>query len=314
MKKLPTEFAINMYLEKLLILQQTNFKDIPEDFFSESNPCHIYFIFKRPRLTIVPDFINVTKEAIELKFEAHSKTGKELLQYKFENNLDTTDLKLKSDYPFNTFNLCKSDGEILVGAKVGPFLQSFTNSDHLNLEVLYIGQSYGTDGARTAPDRLVNHSTLQGIYAEAITNNPESEIWLGLCSFTQLNITVMSSGNYSKEELDADDKRRPIVMDKLNWTGINEQQRINFTEAALIKYFQPAYNKIYKDSFPNPAHKTYSECYDLDINSVGIEINGMDLINGKIFSNAVEPKYHHMESFFLHSAEDRKSIFDFFSK
>ena len=33
-------------------------------------------------------------------------------------------------------------------------------------------------------------------------------------------------------------------------TRVTQQQRINFTEAALIRYFEPPYNKIFKSQFP----------------------------------------------------------------
>ena len=183
--------------------------------------------------------------------------------------------------------------------------------DFLDLKVLYIGQSYGVEGARTAPDRLKSHSTLQGIYAEAITNNPDSEIWLALASFNQINITMIDGRTkFSKEELAADDERRPKIIDKLNWEGINEQQKINFTEAALIKYFQPKYNVVYKNSFPNPAHKTYLECYELDINSVAIEMQTAEMINCCMYSDIIEKAPCHLHHFLLNSEEDRKSMFD----
>lgn len=76
-----------------------------------------------------------------------------------------------------------------------------------------------------------------------------------------------------------------------------------------IKYFQPPYNKIYKDTFPNPAHKTYSECYELDINSICIEMHTLDMINCRMFSEKVEKSHSHYETYLLHSKEKRKSIF-----
>ena len=96
-------------------------------------------------------------------------------------------------------------------------------------------------------------------------------------------------------------------------TKITEQQEINFTEAALIRYFQPPYNKTYKDSFPNPAHVTYSECYDIDLNMVNIEVQTEE-VKARLWSEAVQPRWVHFCSFPLHSREDRVYMFSFGDK
>lgn len=310
-KRLPTEFAINMNLEKMMILQQPELKFVNQfNYFDEYSPCHLYFICRRPRLSINPKKFKVTVEYISLTFKVQQQDTFEEKEYKFENTFKREDIKLETKYPYNTFQLTTEE-ETLIDAKVAPFLQSMVRADFLDLEVLYIGQSYGVEGARTAPDRLKSHSTLQGIYAEAITNNPDSEIYLALASFAQINLMMMDGRTkFSQEELDADTERRNKVNDKLNWEGINEQQKINFTEAALIRYFQPSYNKIYKDSFPNPAHSTYSECYDLDINAVCIELQTSQMINCCMYSDKAKAAPWHMEKFLLHSEQDRKSMFD----
>ena len=315
-KRLPTEFAVNMNLEKMIILQQAELPLVNKlDYFDKNNPCHLYFICRRPRVSLIPEEYEVTNEYIKLMVNIHNQGKIEKKEFKFENNFKTDELELKSNYPFNSFQLINKE-TTLVNAKLSPFLQSFprfyTNADFLDLEILYIGQSYGVKGARTAPDRLKSHSTLQGIYAEAMTNNPDSEIWLALASFNQINITMMDGRTkYSDEEMAKDAERRPKVLDKLNREGINEQQKINFTEAALIKYFQPPYNVIYKDSFPNPAHTTYTECYELDINAVAIEMQTAEMINCYMYSEVIEKAPWHMHNFLLNSTEERKSMFDF---
>jgi hypothetical protein len=58
---------------------------------------------------------------------------------------------------------------------------------------------------------------------------------------------------------------------------VSEEQEINLIEAILIKYFQPRFNQVFKRKFPSPAHKTYSQCYDLDFNTVSVEIDTGDL-------------------------------------
>lgn len=315
-KRLPTEFAIIMNLEKMMILQQSELEMVNEQsYFNEASPCHLYFICRRPRLTVNPDSFKIDKKSVSFKIHVHYESERKEHELKFQNNLGTTKAKLISDFPYNKFKVVTENG-VWCDAKVSPFIQHYNlkiDSQFLDLEILYIGQSYGTEGARTAPDRLKSHSTLQGIYSEAISNNPNSEIWLALASFEQINMMMMDGRTkFSEEELNEDKTRLVRVNDRLNYEGIDEQQKINFTEASLIRYFQPPYNKIYKDTFPNPAHKTYSECYDLDINTVAIELHTSEMINCKMFSDTIPRSHHHYKSFLLRSKKERKSMFEFF--
>jgi hypothetical protein len=79
----------------------------------------------------------------------------------------------------------------------------------------------------------------------------------------------------------------------------------------LIRFFEPEYNKLYKDTFPNPAHKTYSECYELDINSVAVELDSEN-IRCQLWSPKILPAWTHFIVYPLHSKEERKSMFNFF--
>lgn len=115
---------------------------------------------------------------------------------------------------------------------------------------------------------------------------------------------------FTDDERSEDRERFATVYDKLNWEGINEQQKINFTEAALIRYFRPLYNTIYKESFPNPAHSTYQECFDLDINSVCIEMNTLEMMNCMFYSESVPRTHWNRQDFLLKSKEERKSMFE----
>lgn len=316
-KRLPTEFGINMLLDKLMILQQSELADVNSyNYFDENSPCHIYFVCRRPRIIIDPNKFKATEECIEMLFKVQRQDKFQDHPLVFENPYKDASITIESEYPFSTFKFLKGD-KVLSLAKAAVFLQGFdryyTNTTFLDLEVLYIGQSYGIDGARTAPDRLKSHSTLQGIYSKAIQNNPDFEIWLMLASFQQLTITMMDGHTkYTEEELKADDLRYADVYNKIHYEGINEQQKINFTEAALIRYFEPPYNIEYKNTFPNPAHKTYSECYELDINMVAIELDTMEKANVNIFSQSVEPNIFHIKTFMLHSSEERRSMLEIF--
>ena len=313
-RKYMTEFALNMYMSHDMLLQQDDLSKVSEtNYFSKANPCHIYIICKRPRIVLNPKDFKIEHGKITFPFRVQK-------QNKFEDIYvealygDDPDIVLISDYPYNFYKIRKGDQTLQRGKTALLYQMLFqgdSSSTFLDLEVLYIGQSYGVSGARTAPDRLRSHSTLQGIYSEAIQRNPDSEIWLLLTSFEELLVTSIDGRMVIDPDLlEKDDKHVKKVTSCIFKEGLEEQQVINFTEAALIKYFQPQYNKEYKDTFPNPAHKTYAQCYDLDINSVCIEVNTED-INCKLYSIEVKPKWIHMKNFLLHAKEDRKSMFDF---
>jgi hypothetical protein len=179
--------------------------------------------------------------------------------------------------------------------------------DLLDLEVLYVGQAFGENGQRLATDRLTSHSTLQQIYADAQYKSPDKEIWIVLWAFQSLLITEIK-GLPQKMKASPEDEDKHI--EKVTSGHITEQQEINFTEAALIRYFQPKYNTNFKDSFPHPSHTSYRDCYDLDLNMVVVELHTMK-IRARLWSDAVEPKWIHFARFPLHSRAERKSMFDF---
>ncbi len=96
-------------------------------------------------------------------------------------------VEMLSQYPFSEFEIKGADGTHLSGGKSSLLLASACPSmfEYFDFEVLYIGQSYGVEGSRTAPERLASHSTLQGIYAEAQRRTPDQEIWITLVSFEE---------------------------------------------------------------------------------------------------------------------------------
>jgi hypothetical protein len=246
------------------------------------------------------------KAQIEDKFE--------YLELDFSNFNKFKNLRLETKFPFFSFKIFEEDKEIIYTNGPG-LLQSMKNRinaffNNLDLKVLYIGQSYGIEGARTAPDRLKSHSTMQAIFEEANKNNPDKDVLLALFTFKEwLLMSFDGTMKLSEEEKQVDQQHLDNVTYNILGIGITEQQEINFTEAALIRYFKPEYNDKFKETFPNPAHITYSECYDLDINSVCIELL-TESIRCMFYSDEIERDWSHYPLFNLHSKTDRKGMFE----
>lgn len=190
----------------------------------------------------------------------------------------------------------------------GADLHDRSQLKHLDLEVLYVGQAYGKEGKRTAPDRLKNHETLLAIYAELAANAPEDEIWLALLSF-EPPITIMSFDGRQKDTTEVTGDADLAHMSNILDNPVTERQRVCFAEAALIRHFQPKYNDKFKFNFPNPSHDSYTECYGLDLNAVAVEVH-FEGIKWRVYSPTVNPVYNVMVEFPLHSTELRQSMFE----
>ncbi len=317
-KKKPTEFAINMCCSALALIQQEHLTHPSVTELFAEQPAHIYFVVRRPRISFVPETFKIDKEFVEIDYQIQDKQTFTTKHLKTRNYLSTDNAKLICDFPYTEYKIVdNATDEILAEGFVAALLNAMyfyiDEPSFLDCEVLYIGQAFGKGGSRTAVDRLQKHSTLQLIYSEAIKKNPDSEIWLCLSSFDQLSFTVMDGHTkFTDEELRLDEETYKDTFWKINYEGLNEAQKINFTEAALIRYFQPPYNKEYKDSFPTKEHTSYSECYELDINSVCFEIDTSDKILCNLYSNSIDRTHLHMTTFLLHSPDERKTFFDLF--
>lgn len=307
-RKYISEFGLNMVNGYRLLLQQEHLNQVDQTGIEP----HIYIVARRPRITLDPKSVKFTDDKVTGFFQKQIKEKLIPIPFETQNFLGTSNVSLRCEYPYTEYSIFDENNVVISNGKCALLLATLSPEfwQHLDLEVLYVGQSYGKDGKRTASERLQSHSTLQDIYAEAIKNSPDQDIWLILSTFEPL--LLGSIDGRSKNYATTMEKDSEHICKVIN-TDITEQQQINFTEAALIRYFQPSYNKIYKGSFPNPAHSTYSECYDVDLNMVCVEVQTKDL-GLRLWSEAIKPQWVHFCSFPLHSREDRVYMFEFEGK
>ena len=81
----------------------------------------------------------------------------------------------------------------------------------------------------------------------------------------------------------------------------------------MIRYFDPPYNEMFRHTFPNPAHTTYSECYDLDFAAVGIQID-TETMGSKLYSEKRAASWMHIAQFPLRSVGDKSYLFTSLTK
>jgi hypothetical protein len=237
-RKYCSEFALNMLTDFQLLLQQKNLDEI-DNFGIEP---HIYFICRRPRITLVPNSVKFTAKRVTGEFRKQIGEQYIALPFVTNNNLGTSEITLQCSYPYTEFAMSNKAGRKIMEGRCALLLAMAGSQfwQHLDLEVLYIGQAYGKDGSRKASERLKSHSTLQGIYAEAIRNSPDKEIWLILSTFKPLLLATFDGRSCTATTDKEDDEH----LSKVTNYEMTEHQQINFTEAALIKYFQPSYSKL----------------------------------------------------------------------
>lgn len=294
------------------LIQQSDFENIKISGQLKDEKCHLYMICSRPRITINPKNLKIDKEKISGSFIVDKGDTKDDIPFNTPNPPELAISDYKLNFPYTDIDFFNEKGEVVSGGKSALLftrLQTEYNSC-LDLEVLYIGQAFGEGGDRIATDRLASHSTLQKIYMDTITNNPNKDVWIILWKFEPYVISMMGGG-FDKALTDLEDSLEH--MNHVLENSITFDQQITFTEAALIKYFEPFYNKEYKTSFPTTSHSSYDQCYHLDINSVAFELDTMELCT-KLFSSSINSAFWHTKHYPLHSPKIRKDMFKHFEK
>jgi len=311
-RKYRTEYALNIYGHRNLITQPGEFERLLEsngfDEFKDS-PLHLYMICRRPRITYDPSAFVATQESIAGAFRVQVGENHEKCKFSLENPYQNSSPSVECPYPhaFATFrweSLANRGMSIHVTRLALAFQEM---SEHLTLEVLYIGQSYGKGGSRSAADRLRNHETLQKIYGQSDSLHPDKEIWLLLWNLKSQWIATIDG---RPQQLLASESENENHSNTFLRQTITDELEINLAEAALIRYFQPEFNAKFKETFPSRGHEAYSECYDWEINMVVVEVDTEDL-GVMLRSTKVAPSSHHTARFAFHSEEERKAMFDF---
>jgi len=316
--KFGTEGILSMYMDTYQFILGADLESYAkerDETFNDKNPCHIYFILKRPKVTIDPESFKSKGKNIKFDLIIHQEDGYGIVNMSAKFLKAQSKLELLTEYPYNIFAIRDKQNIHLV-TRPGTMIDSIENSSNiqpniLNYEVLYIGQAYGKNGKRTAINRLLAHETLQKIYTHSLTQNPESDIWILLTRFSQVSMLfslAMCNVNGQKGNKERDDNLSEHFFNNQGFK-FSENQIINFTEAALIRYFKPKYNIEFKDSFPNKSHKSYSECYKLDIKALNIELDTSEHIRN-IYTKHTGNRSHHSATFEFDNNEDRFSFMD----
>jgi hypothetical protein len=303
-RKYVTEVAVQMTCSMMVLLQEENLRNFGQLIPEQMPPFHIYAVCRRPRVSVDPAKWTFGVEVVTGHFLVHQAADVASIDFEvpqFQPPLT----EIRTSWPNTTLELVDATGAVASGGKaallatqVGP-----AGEHELGLEVLYVGQAYGAAGRREAPARLESHSTFQRILGEAVRRSPDREIWIVLMAF-QGELVLHADPAVAAETSDAVNEQH---IDTVLRTPITAQQKINFTEAALIRYFRPEYNETFKDTFPSPAHSSYRSCYDLDLNMVILQVESTSICSC-LWTENVKAAWIHLAKFPLHDTNARMEM------
>jgi hypothetical protein len=279
--------------EKLLELQN-DYNLIPK--------MHIYMVVKVPKIIFVRDSIKIDKKYINLKIRIMDDRDNNEFEFRVINTSKKQKLEVVLSPNKDDIEIKDELGNYVI--KGNSFMSLISSGYLIDCEVVYIGRSFGKEGERTVYDRLKSHSTLQKIYAE---KEDDKSVFLSAWDYDRNTIGFLSPLEPDDQKI-VDIYRKQLELSKRPYELIRKKQEINFTEAALIRYFQPKYNDVMKYRFPSKTHTEYSDLFKVNVDYVSVEVDTKRL-NVKLYSEVAPANFEHNPFYAL---KDKRSKYDFF--
>jgi hypothetical protein len=293
-KMFDVEHVLSMYATSFVLMPALGIYDeeVVEGFANNLKTCHIYLIGLMPQIELVDG--KVDEDSLVTSYNIAGK----IRELRWPMMPDAT--VENSEKGWCVVNAAGENfwpAEEYVARRLNDELNA------IGFEVLYIGQAYGKDGSRNALDRLLKHETLQKISLQGVPQGYRLNLLLLEIQPANRMITLF---NPRAEINDQGTERISKGLDKLFSTS--EAERITLFEASLIRYFQPKYNKEFKDSFPSTNMKVLADCYDKDFAALLAEIC-IDELPFKMFTSTIPPRQYHSAKHDLHEEAARKMFF-----
>lgn len=270
-------------------------------------PPHLYIIASRPRITAKPESITIGDQFIE--GTVCIQRGGEFTEHRFYSRHQLgANLTFEAPWPHDEYRVIEDNGEVVasgVVANLGSVATHEWPAETHDFDVLYVGQTYGTDGKRIAPDRLASHATLQKILSDC---PPDRQIWLMVASISDEQLLIeMDPRAEASTSVQEDKEHIKRVTDTINSPVYDESDAVSLAEAGLIRYFQPEYNQVFKNLFPAPRLKMLETLRPLDLLALVIELQS-DAVLARFGSGNVPYSFYHEAKFYIHlDGENRRS-------
>lgn len=318
-RKYLSEGTLELFSSGATVIQPTDIYHLTkdDDIREALTGCNLYLIARRPRISIATDTLRVENNHVAGHFLV--QFGHDYERFPFKNTLKIADYITSVQapgYPQDGIYYQAITGEI-VKMPIFRFMVDceYDLDGYDDLEVLYVGQGYGTEGERLALDRLQDHKTLQRILADTLHKQPDHEVLLLLFRYEHYKKHSSTGGDFSVEPTATDKESINHIHDVMD-SRFSRKNRVSLAEAGLIRYFEPKYNKIYKKTFPSEKHKVLEELLKLDISGLIVQMDTGN-IKTNLYSDKVKPvtgmfselhPYVHIAKIPLYSKEERESF------
>lgn len=298
-----SNFGVSMVQSYSLLFNHSNYQMIRqiERDFNLIPSMHIYMVLKVPKVYFDNKSIRLKNNVFTVDI-LYFTTKLNKLKYSFDNYAKKVNLNIAFNLNNEQLVITDSEGNTLFSFNAIMVLLS--QGIRFKCEVLYIGRSFGKDGKRTVFERLEAHSTLQKIYAE---KEDGYQIILSAWDFDRNTLTYISSSEQNPEN-SVRVFNKQVTMMRNPYEYLDKKQEICFTEAALIRYFQPRYNDKHKYNFPSNQHSEYKDLYTLEIDYVAVELYTKGS-NIELFSEGIKSDYKHN---IFYSLKNKLNFSDFF--
>lgn len=293
----------------------------PEELKSIPNGCHIYAICTRPRLLLTAvERLSEDDGISTFAFTISTADGRISVEIEREISARPGVTLEIADGGANALFL-SSTGELLAGVPSALLLAdsmpdpldkkrpTVIDREMLDMSVQYVGQAYGKDGSRVAIDRLASHETLQKILGELNDRAPHQQAWIAIFRFDG-HIAASSFGPW-KGVVSLDESIANMTAAQA--VTLPGDQLTTLAEGSLIRYFRPAFNDRYKDTFPSVVHSSYQTPYKLDISAIGFDFETTN-IGVRFGSDVVAPEWWHSGLFAISDPSVRRSFMDLFKQ
>jgi hypothetical protein len=309
-RKYLSEYIVNLYSARWLLLSANQLAADATMAPAEqaiSDNCHIYLICTYPAAAYVKDSLRYAdgQLVVDVRYKVRGEEQRLHVDMPFPL-LDGAVALRVSDYPHREIQTVDAAGDQV---RYLPASNVALGGRHQrpelgNLEVMYVGQAFG-DGTRSAFERLKSHATLQKILADVQYAAPDDEVFL--CMFEYAPYRIISQMDGTAKGSITDDRDRDRFFSTLEHP-LSDREQTCLTEAALIRYFSPKYNELYRETFPSPNHKILAQCFQLDFSGLAVEID-TDELGLSLFSERVKPSMHHIAKINLWGHEERLGFF-----
>lgn len=294
-KLFDVEHALGMYATRFVILPAFAIykPEILTEFAEQISNCHVYLIGHMPQVELV-DSIAETDQVIVCSY----KVAGVMHQLRWAVPPGCT-----IAYTDGLAYAIDAENVPIFASEEKAIQRLHDEQGIAGFHLLYVGQAYGEDGSRNALDRLLHHEKLQKIAVQGIPAG--YSLYLILLELEPNNM-LFTQFNPAAQNKDESGERISMGLDKLFNT--DEAERTTLYEASLIRYFQPEYNTIFKNSFPSTNLKVLADCYKKDLTAVVAELCD-DRYPCGIGSEHVTASRFHIIKHDLHDDEARRAFF-----